>query len=301
MCRASLALGIGVVLIGFMGVASADNVPLPRPAPLPKTGLAATESAPRPPAPILGAEAPLQPFSGPTAPPPARAASAAAAPAAAPPPKAAPVVTAQVVATPAAPAIAGDKPAAAVIGPNGVPFDAKQRSIIDRVNAYLTSVQSLVGDFVQVGPDGSRTEGQFYMQKPGRVRFEYDPPSPVELISDGQSLVVRDRRLATQDFYPLSQTPLRFLLADRIDLLRDTNLIAVYADDLFVTLVIEERHVIGGTHRLMLMFGAKDFRLRQWTITDPQGYDTTVALYNLDSSKRPDPSLFTINYERVLQ
>jgi len=300
MRKASIALGIGVALIGLMGAASADNVPLPRPAPLPKTGLAAApESAPRPPASIPGAEAPLQPFAGPTAPPPARPANALAA---APPPKPAPVVTAQVVATPAAPAITGDKPAAAaVVGPNGVPFDAKQRSIIDRVNAYLTGVQSLVGDFVQVGPDGGRTEGQFYLQKPGRVRFEYDPPSPVELISDGQSLVVRDRRLATQDFYPLSQTPLRFLLADRIDLLRDTNLVAVYADDLFATLVIEERHIIGGSHRLMVMFGAKDFRLRQWTITDPQGYDTTVALYNLDTSKRPDPSLFTINYERVLQ
>ena len=287
MRKASLALGIGVALMGFMGAAGADNVPLPRPAPLPKTGLAAaTESAPRPPAAISGAEAPARPPAS----------------AVAPPRKPAPVVTAQVVATPAAPAITGDKPGpAAVVGPNGVPFDAKQRSIIDRVNAYLTSVQSLVGDFVQVGPDGSRTEGQFYMQKPGRVRFEYDPPSPVELISDGQSLVVRDRKLATQDFYPLSQTPLRFLLADRIDLLRDANLVAVYADDLFVSLVIEERHVIGGTHRLMLMFGAKDFRLRQWTITDPQGYDTTVALYNLDSSRRPDPSLFTINYERVLQ
>ena len=287
MRKASLALGIGVALMGFIGAAGADNVPLPRPAPLPKTGLAAaTESAPRPPAAISGAEAPARPPAS----------------AVAPPRKPAPVVTAQVVATPAAPAITGDKPGpAVVVGPNGVPFDAKQRSIIDRVNAYLTSVQSLVGDFVQVGPDGSRTEGQFYMQKPGRVRFEYDPPSPVELISDGQSLVVRDRKLATQDFYPLSQTPLRFLLADRIDLLRDANLVAVYADDLFVSLVIEERHVIGGTHRLLLMFGAKDFRLRQWTITDPQGYDTTVALYNLDSSRRPDPSLFTINYERVLQ
>jgi outer membrane lipoprotein-sorting protein len=301
MRKASLALGIGVALMGFMGAASADNVPLPRPAPLAKTGLAAApEGAPRPPAPLAGAEVPVTPAPGAVAPAPARPVSAA--PAGGRPSKPAPVVTAQVVATPAAPAITGDRPpAAAVIGPNGVPFDAKQRSIIDRVNAYLTSVQSLVGDFVQVGPDGSRTEGQFYMQKPGRVRFEYDPPSPVELISDGQSLVVRDRRLATQDFYPLSQTPLRFLLADRIDLLRDTNLMAVYADDLFVTLVIEERHVIGGTHRLMLMFGAKDFRLRQWTITDPQGYDTTVALYNLDSSRRPDPSLFTINYERVLQ
>ena len=288
MRKAGLALWIGVALMGFTGAANADTVPLPRPAPLPKTGLAAAaESAPRPPAAIAGAEAPVRPVAGAVAP----SARGASVPAGAPPAKPAPVVTAQVVATPAAPAI----------GLGGVPFDAKQRSIIERVNAYLTGMQTLVGDFVQVGPDGGRTEGKLYMQKPGRVRFEYDPPSPVELISDGQSLVVRDRKLATQDYYPLSQTPLRFLLADRIDLLRDTNLIAVYADDLFATLVIEERHVIGGTHRLMLMFGAKDFRLRQWTITDPQGYDTTVALYNLDSSSRPDPSLFTINYERVLQ
>ena len=190
----------------------------------------------------------------------------------------------------------------AVAGPGGViAFDAAQRSLVERVNNYMTSVLTLAGDFVQVAADGSRSEGKFYMQKPGRVRFEYDPPSPVELIADGTSVAVRDRRLATQDLYMLSQTPLRFLLADRIDLLKDTNLIGVYADDLFVTLVIEERQVIGGTHRLMLMFGAKDFRLRQWTITDPQGYDTTVALYNLVSGKKLDPNLFTINYERMLQ
>jgi outer membrane lipoprotein-sorting protein len=302
MRKASLALGIGVALIALAGAANADSVPLPRPAPLPKTGLApglagAPASAPRPPMPVGGAEAPARPAANTGAPSTARAS-----PAGAPAPALKPaLVTAQVVATPAAPAVI-EKPApAAVVGPNGVAFDAKQHVLIDRVNAYLTSVQTLVGDFVQVGPDGSRSEGKFYMQKPGRVRFEYDPPSPVELISDGQSLAVRDRRLATQDLYLLSQTPLRFLVADRLDLLKDTNLIAVYADDLFVTLVIEETHVIGGTHRLMLMFGAKDFRLRQWTITDPQGYDTTVALYNLDSSKRPDPTLFTINYERMLQ
>ena len=69
------------------------------------------------------------------------------------------------------------------------------------------------------------------MQKPGKVRFEYKPPSPIELIADGSSVVVRDRKLATQDLYPLSQTPLRFLLADHIDLLRDTNLVGVYADE----------------------------------------------------------------------
>ncbi|MES1155604.1 MAG: outer-membrane lipoprotein carrier protein LolA, partial [Pseudorhodoplanes sp.] len=71
----------------------------------------------------------------------------------------------------------------------------------------------------------------------------------------------------------------------------------VFADDVFATVVIEEK-AIGGVHKLMLMFGAKDLVLRQWTITDPQGYDTTVAVYNLDTTKRPDPNLFKINYEK---
>jgi outer membrane lipoprotein-sorting protein len=180
-------------------------------------------------------------------------------------------------------------------------FDAKQRALVDRVSAYLSSTRTLTGDFVQIGPDGKKSEGEFYMQKPGRVRFDYNPPNPLELIADGSSVVVRDRKLATQDLYPLSQTPLRFLLSDHIDLLRDTNLSAVYADDVFVTVVIEERQLLGGTHRLMLMFGAQDFQLRQWTVTDPQGYDTTVAVYNLDTSKRPDPNLFRIDYTRQIQ
>jgi outer membrane lipoprotein-sorting protein len=175
-------------------------------------------------------------------------------------------------------------------------IDDKQRALVDRVSSYLSSVQTLVGDFVQVGPDGRRTEGQFFIQKPGKVRFEYNPPSPVDVIADGQSVVVRDRNLATQDLYPLSQTPLRFLLSDHIDLTRDTNLVSVSADDTFVTIVVEEKHVLTGTSRLMLMFGAKDLQLRQWTVTDPQGFDTTVAVYNLDTTKKPDPDMFTIIY-----
>ena len=83
--------------------------------------------------------------------------------------------------------------------------------------------------------------------KPGQVRFDYNPPSPIELIADGSSVVVRDRKLATQDLYPLSQTPLRFLLSDQLDLMRDTNVVGVYADDVFVTVVIEERQIIAGT------------------------------------------------------
>jgi len=77
--------------------------------------------------------------------------------------------------------------------------------------------------------------------------------------------------------------------------------IGVRADDTFVTVTIEERQVLIGTSRLVMMVGAKDYQLKQWTVTDPQGYDTTVAVSNLDTSKRPDPDLFRIDYTRYVQ
>lgn len=202
-----------------------------------------------------------------------------------------PIVTAQNLPLPATPRNVRTAKAGSL--------DANQRGMVERINASMSSVQTLIGDFVQVGPDGRRSDGKFYLQKPGRVRFEYNLPNPLELVSDGKSVAIRDRKLATQDLLLLSQTPLRFLLTEKIDLLKEGNIVNVYQDDQFVTLVIDEKGTLGGTHRLQLMFNPKDTQLRQWTVTDPQGYDTTVALYNLDASKRPDPGLFRINYERL--
>ena len=238
--------------------ASAENVPLPTPAPQAKTGAAAPPPAANP----------------------------------GPPP-----------ASDAAPSRPGFFPFSFLDKGSPAPqtttaFDAKQRATLDRISLYLSSVQTMVGNFVQVGPDGGRTQGTFYIQKPGKVRFEYNPPTPIDIIADGSSVVVRDRNLATQDLYPLSQTPLRYLLADRIDILRDTDVISVASDDTFVTVVIEEKQLVVGTSRLMIMFDAKDLALKQWTVTDPQGLDTTVAVFNLDATKKPDPNLFVINYQR---
>ena len=189
-------------------------------------------------------------------------------------------------------------PFAALLGRAGpaTALNAEQHATIQRINNYLSSMHTLQGQFVQVGPDGSRSQGEFYISKPGKVRFEYDAPSTIELVADGSSVVVRDRKLATQDVYPLSQTPLRFLLSDRVDLTKDAGLVAVYADDVFITAVVEEKNGLVGTSRLMIMFSAKDMQLKQWTVTDPQGYDTTVAVYNLDSSKPPNPAMFRIDY-----
>jgi outer membrane lipoprotein-sorting protein len=175
-------------------------------------------------------------------------------------------------------------------------FDDKQKAQAAKVSNYLSSLQTVIGNFVQVGPDGTKTKGQFFIQKPGKLRFEYEPPTPIAIIADGSMLAVRDEKLATQDIYPLSQTPLRYLLSDRIDLLKDTNVVSITADDLFISITIEEKQLLLGTSRLLLMIGAKDGQLKQWTVTDPQGYDTTVAVYNLDTSRKIDPGMFKIDF-----
>jgi outer membrane lipoprotein-sorting protein len=261
--RVTIAVISGTIAaaLALAAPAVAENVPLPVPAPLPKTGTVPPAAAASKPA----AETPgLFPFS----------------------------------------ALFGNKSSGGgLFSSPSAPepassFDAKQRAILDRVSGYLSSVQTMVGKFVQVGPDGGRTEGTFYIQKPGRVRFAYNPPSPIDIIADGSSVVVRDRKLATQDLYPLSQTPLRYLLAERVDLLRDTDVVSVTSDESYLTVVIEQKQLLVGTDRLMIMFDAKDLTLKQWTVTDPQGFDTTVAVFNLDSTKKPDPNLFVINYQR---
>jgi outer membrane lipoprotein-sorting protein len=264
------AAGLAAAFVAILLVpeAQAQNIPLPRPAPKARSGniqMSASEPIGRPPLTITAA---------------APSTSAAQSRTATPP-------------TPVIPDPRRNVPASIF-----ATFDATQKAQAAKVSAYLSSLSTLVGNFVQVGPDGSRTTGDFFIQKPGKVRFEYDAPTTIAMIADGQSLAVRDNKLATQDIYPLSQTPLRYLLSDRIDLMRDTNVVAVTGDELYTSVIIEEKNALVGTSRLMLMIGTKDGQLKQWTVTDPQGYDTTVAIYNLDTTKKPDPGLFKIEFNK---
>ncbi len=218
------------------------------------------------------------------------------------PPRGAPAAPPATAAAPAATApsaLSGPVRRAAPRAARGV--DADSREIAQQVNAYFNGIRFMQGDFVQIGPDGRRTTGKLYLDKPGKIRFQYNPPSPVEVIADGQSVAVRDRRLNTQDIYPLSQTPLRFLLSDRVDILRDANVTSVTRDPDYVIVMLEERQALGGTNRLMVLFNASDMALRQWTVYDAQGYETSVALHNLDPRTRPDQRLFRINYQRLLE
>jgi len=178
---------------------------------------------------------------------------------------------------------------AAVSGPRAA------ANTIQRINDYFNSFKTMIGDFVQVDPDGTRRTGEFAILKPGRALFRYAAPSRIELVADGHSVAVIDKKLKTRDTNLLSATPLRFLLSENFNLAKNSNVTGVYQDDVFATVVIEEKQPMVGTFKLMIMFDAKTMQLKQWTVTDPQGYDTTVAVSNLDTSEKPDPMLFVIN------
>ncbi|MDV2982802.1 UNVERIFIED_CONTAM: outer-membrane lipoprotein carrier protein LolA [Methylobacteriaceae bacterium AG10] len=201
-------------------------------------------------------------------------------------------------ATPAAPA--GTR-VAAVGAPNlGASLqDADPASVVAAANGYFNGFQTLTGSFIQIGADGRRIGGKLTLAKPGRLRFEYDQPSPLEVVADGTSVAVRDRKLNTQDLYFISQTPLKFLLRDKIDLARDLTVTEVTNDPGGVRIALEDRSTLGGTSKIQLFFDAEMKTLSQWRITDPQGYLTTVQLSNLQKGKAVDGSLFFINYGRA--
>lgn len=171
---------------------------------------------------------------------------------------------------------------------------------IDRANAYLNSAANLVADFVQIGADGRRSEGRLYVRRPGRMRFEYAQPATLEIVADGTSVAIRDRKLATQDMYFISQTPLKFLLKEKIDLRRDVKILGVAENKSGVVISIEDKATFGGTSLIKLIFDPKTFALKQWQVTDPQGYETLVSLFNIDLAQTPESSLFHINNERML-
>lgn len=172
---------------------------------------------------------------------------------------------------------------------------AQQQQTLAGINKYFNSVKTLHGDFIQFGPNGERAEGKFYLARPGKIRFYYNPPAKIDIIADGKSVSVKDRKLATQDIWPLRQTPLRFLLAENIDLTREAKVTNVAVEPDLVTVVIEDDSTFG-SGKLTLIFDAKSTELKQWTVTDAQGYDTSVAIYNTTVNGPTNPKLFVIDY-----
>lgn len=169
-----------------------------------------------------------------------------------------------------------------------------EKPSVERVNGYFNAMSTLIADFTQTGPDGRKYNGKLYIQRPGKMKFEYQPPSPLEIISDGRTVAVRDRKANTQDDYLVGQTPLKFLLRDNIDVSRDSKVISLNQAGSDAVLLLEDRATVGGTSRIKLTFDNASMALKGWVVTDPQGYDTRVALANLNTATKPSASLFVV-------
>lgn len=172
-------------------------------------------------------------------------------------------------------------------------------AIVERANAYFTNLGTLVADFTQVGGDGRRVGGTLYLQRPGKVRFEYDPPSNLQVIADGRSVAVRDRKLATQDLYSISQTPLKFLLREQVRLGQDIKITGIASEPNAVRISLEDSSTLGGTSRITLFFDPEVQNLNQWRIVDAQGFQTVVVLNEVQKGRRLDQGLFYIQYEEI--
>ncbi len=165
-----------------------------------------------------------------------------------------------------------------------------------RVADHFSGVRSMKGNFVQFDAAGNQTEGTFYMERPGKIRFDYSG-SPVRVISDGTQVAVNNRKLNTWDLYPLSKTPLKLLLDQRIDL-SAANIQSVQEGPDLTTIVMGDRSVFGNS-RITMMFDPNTYDLRQWTIRDAQGKDTTVMVYNVQDGAAVDNALFNIPYSAI--
>jgi outer membrane lipoprotein-sorting protein len=169
--------------------------------------------------------------------------------------------------------------------------------IIARANAFFMNLGATTAEFTQIAGDGRRTTGTLYLQRPGRLRFQYDRPTTIEIIADGNSVAVKDRKLSTQDIYPIWQTPLKFLLREKVNLGQDIRVTGIWNDGDAVRIQLEDRSTLGGTSKIMLFFDPKVENLTQWRINDPQGFQTTVMLSNIERVASFDQAMFIINYQ----
>lgn len=158
---------------------------------------------------------------------------------------------------------------------------------LERVNAYFNDIDQLSAYFEQSTSNGQRAEGTLSVKRPGQLHFAYAPPSTLEIVSDGRSVAVRDKKLGTNDVYSVRQTPLKFLVQDQVDLAKDTKVRDVQvSSEGMVTVLFEDSATLGGTSKITLRFDARANALKQWTVLDAQGYETTVILSGLNVVRR---------------
>jgi outer membrane lipoprotein-sorting protein len=169
---------------------------------------------------------------------------------------------------------------------------AAQASVVADVERYLNAIDTLEARFSQIAPNGELATGKVYIQRPGRLRFDYDPPSQIRLVAPGDwRLVFYDASIQQVNVIPISQTPLGILLDSEIALGADVEVTDIQraGDELALTLVRKDADDQGS---VTLVFGERPLALRRWTVVDPQGLVTHILLENVETGGALDPELF---------
>jgi len=166
------------------------------------------------------------------------------------------------------------------------------------ISSYLNGIQTARSDFTQVNDDGTLSTGRFMLQRPGRMRFEYDPPEKLLVMAGGSQIAIFDGKSNVQqaERYPLKQTPLNLILERKVNLAARNMVVGHDYDGTATTVVAQDpKHPEYGT--IALKFTGSPVELRQWIVTDGQGARTTVILGELDKGVRLSPHLFSIVHE----
>lgn len=187
---------------------------------------------------------------------------------------------------PVSPTIAAPAAAAQLSG-------AERAALLKEASQALATVKTARGRFEQYSPDGSFSTGQFAMQRPGKVRFDYDDPVPLLMVSDGTTVALQDSDLETTDRVPLKSTPLSLLLSDRLDFESQANVIDVRRANGRTNITVQDKSGdMEGT--LTLVLASADNSLVGWRTTDANGGNTSVTLTNVETGARLNPRLFIL-------
>jgi len=178
-----------------------------------------------------------------------------------------------------------------------IPLTPEQSEAVKEIGGYINSFREMQGEFTQVSPKGTVSKGVFYLSKPGKMRFEYAPPNPFIIVSDGTWVTIKNRAKDSADQYPLSQTPLRLVLGDNVDIADEADILGVESNGGIVTVTLEDKKKLVPGH-LIISYDKDHKTLQQWIVVDGHGRRTTVSLDKVVAGVEADPKLFTIKVKR---
>jgi len=170
--------------------------------------------------------------------------------------------------------------------------DPQDDALVARAVAYLDGLIAAKGTFQQTDPAGVTVTGTFYLARPGRARFEYNPPSGLLITSDGKTVIMSDSRLKTFQHFALSSTPLALFLADHVRLDKGAKVVRVEHNAGSFSVTARDSHGLS-QGEVTLYFAEGPLRLTGWALIDAQGRATQVALGPLSPMMQADPGLFT--------